>query len=268
MVACPKPVTCSLGIALMSLSRCLLLTFAMTAIMTATANAAIVTYDASSGLLPQSVGWVFSDLNNPSATVSVGGGVLTLESALANRAYWELTLTPPGTPGGLGAFVESTLKVISETHNGGTPVRGLNVGSIGHSDGITGSVVDVWIREDRIFVNDSTDTVVATYFMDTTDAFHAYRIEILDSQFWLFVDGSLKLSGTTPVFPYGTEIVVSSFGDASGGSENLSEWKTVTVGSLPDIGGPTLPEPSSMILAACGATGFIAFRRRNAGCHC
>jgi hypothetical protein len=84
------------------------------AIITRT-EAAIVTYDASSGLLPQSSGWIFTDQNNPSSTVSVSGGILTHESTLSNRAFWDLDLDAVnGTPGDSGVFMESTLKIVTE----------------------------------------------------------------------------------------------------------------------------------------------------------
>lgn len=48
-------------------------------------DAATITYDASSGLLPQSVGWTYTDQATPPANAGVSGGILTLNSGVGNR---------------------------------------------------------------------------------------------------------------------------------------------------------------------------------------
>lgn len=242
-------------------ASCLGFTVLFIAAFAATAaEAAIVEYDASSGLLPQSVGWTFSDANNPPSVVGVSGGILTLNSAVGNRAGWEFNPVPD-TAGDDGVFMETTARIVSEQH---TRVdRGAALPQVGHTDGVIESGVDLYAWEDRIFLNDFDDVTVGTHFMDTTDQLHAYRVELLRTRYWVFVDDSLVLSGTTPVSPSTFNGIGRGFGDTSVFSGGVTEWTQVTIGSLADIGGPTVPEPSTLVLTglALGAF-FISTGRR------
>ena len=226
------------------------------------ADAALVTYDASSGLPPESVGWVYHDEAIPPATVTVSGGVLNLGSTLENRAFWDIDLVGFGASGSEGMFMESTLRINSESHS--VTGRGMEIITLGRSDGVTGSSIAVYAWEDRIFVQDTADTTVGTHFLDTTDGFHTYRAEILDDAFWIFVDNVLVLSGSTPIGPFGTPISYAKFGDGSEFSDNNTDWTTIVVGTLDEIGGPSIPEPSSLTLLALGACGIAGrgLRRR------
>ncbi len=218
------------------------------------AFAAIVTYDASTGLLPQATGWTYN-VTGPGSppTVSVGGGILTLDSPVNSRGFWEMNPVP-ATPGTNGVFMEATVRVVSESHT--VSGRGATLPHVGHGDGVTGSGVDLYAWTDRIFVNDGNDVTVATYLMDTTDAFHNYRVELLLSQFKVFVDGTLVLSGTTPTVPTPINAIQGRFGDASILSGGITEWTLVRVGAIP------APEPASIALFSFGGVGLLLARRR------
>jgi len=224
-------------------------------------DADIVAYDASSGLLPQSVGWTYTDQATPPATAGVSGGILTLDSGVGNRATWDLSPVP-GTLGNDGVFVEATARVIDEQHARGD--RGAGLSHAGHADDVIESGVDLYAWEDRIFLNDSNDITVGTHFMDTTDALHAYRIELLRTRYWVFVDDNLVLGGTSQVYPTTLNGIEGGFGDGSIYSGSITEWTKITIGSLADIGGPTIPEPSTLILSAFAILGFAGhgWRRR------
>ena len=208
----------------------------------------IVTYDASGGGLPQSVGWTFTDQNNPPSIVAVAGGILTHDSAFSNRAFWDMDLDAlNGTVGDMGVFMESTVKIVSEfnTVTGRGNERGVGIATAGAANGVTGSIVRLVGNEDRVFLQDDlTEQVLASVAMDTTDAFHTYRLEILQEKVWLFVDGRLAASSTTSVTPFATLDIGGNFGDGTVFSGSLTERKSVIIGSLADIGGPTVPEPS------------------------
>jgi hypothetical protein len=221
------------------------------AIITRT-EAAIVTYDASSGLLPQSSGWIFTDQNNPSSTVSVSGGILTHESTLSNRAFWDLDLDAVnGTPGDSGVFMESTLKIVTEFNT--SSERGVQIATAGAADGVNGSIVRLVGNEDRVFLQDDfTDQMLTSVVMDTTDAFHTYRLEILQEKVWLFIDGNFATSATTSVAPFATLDIGGNFGDGSVFSESVTERMSVIVGSLADIGGPSMPEPATGCMLMLG----------------
>ncbi len=167
---------------------------------------AVIIYDASSGMLPQSVGWTFTDQNNPPSNVTVAGGILTHNSAFSNRAGWEMDLDAVnGTLGDMGVFMESTAKIVSEfnTLTGGGHERGVGLAAAGAANSVNGSIVSLVGNEDRVFLQDGlTDQVLVSVAMDTTDAFHTYRLELLQEKVWLFVDGLLAASSTTSViFP-------------------------------------------------------------------
>lgn len=229
--------------------------------LTTITDADIITYDASSGLLPQDAGWTYTDRASPPANAGVSGGILTLDSGVGNRARWDLNPVP-GTPGNDGMFMEATMRVIGEQH---TPAdRGVTLPHVGHADGVIESGVDLYAWEDRIFLNDFDDITVGTHFMDTTDALHAYRIELLRTRYWVFVDDNLVLSGMTQVNPSSSNGVVGGFGDGSRYSGGITEWTKITIGSLADVGGPTIPEPSTLILSAFAILGLAGYgwRRR------
>lgn len=221
------------------------------------AVAASYEYDASSGLLPQNVGWLYTDEANPPASAAVSGGVLTHNSAIDNRAQWALNPVP-GTPGADGAFMEATARIVTGQHTSND--RGIGF-SVGFGDGAVGSILDLHFWEDRIFINDVNDITVGTHFMDTTDVLHTYRVEILNTQYWVFVDNWLVFQGTTPAVPTALNQVGGAFGDGSAFSGGTTEWAKVRIGSLADVGGPTIPEPASFLLASLASGAFMRGRR-------
>jgi hypothetical protein len=184
--------------------------------------------------------------------VSIGGGILTLNTPVNSRVLGD----EPGSrdPGDQGVFMDATVRVVSESHT--ATGRGATLPHVGHADGVTGSGVDLYAWTDRIFINDGNDVTVGTYFMDTTNAFHNYRVELLYSQFKVFVDGSLVLSGTTPTVPTLINGVSGRFGDSSIWSGGITEWKSIRVGPLP------APEPTSLALMGLGGVGLFFARRR------
>lgn len=159
-------------------------------------------------------------------------------------------------------FMEATARVISEQHT--LAGRGATLPHVGHADGVIESGVDLYAWEDRIFLNDSNDITVGTHFMDTTDALHTYRIELLRSLYWVFVNDNLVLRGTTQVNPSSLNGVVGGFGDGAIYSGGITEWTRITIGSLADVGGPTIPEPSTLRLSAFAILGLAGYgwRRR------
>ena len=67
------------------------------------------------------------------------------------------------------------------------------------------------------------------YDMDTTDAFHTYRIVLKGQDILVYVDGELRLDGTgkytSPVQPVGRNDV--SFGAANSGEVGEALWQSV-----------------------------------------
>lgn len=219
------------------------------------AEAGMIEYLASSGVLPQSPNWVTS-ATPPIASVS--GGVLTLDATVQPRGNW-LT-NAAALPGGTGVYMRSKVQVVSEAHT--RTDRGVGIMSVQQADGAFESYADVYAWTDRIIVNDSNDDVVATYFMDTTSRFHTYRVELVLSDFKVFVDGNEVLSGTTPLLPTSTNRLRGIWGDPSAGSVSVSKWTSVRVGSLNGPSIQSVPEPGSLVLLGSGALGMLWARRR------
>jgi hypothetical protein len=157
--------------------------------------------------------------------------------------------------------MESTLKIVTEFNT--SSERGVQIATAGAADGINGSIVRLVGNEDRVFLQDDfTDQILTSVAIDTTDAFHTYRLEILQEKVWLFIDGSFAASATTSVVPFATLDIGGNFGDGSIFSESLTERESVIIGSLADIGGPTLPEPSTLLLAMFAGCVVLQQRRR------
>jgi len=226
-----------------------------------TAKAGIISYDASTGLLPHDTGWAVTATGS-SGSVAVGGGVLSVSAGIGNRRNW--TLNPvPGVPGDAGLFMESTVRVVSESHTAAD--RGISILGTGHADGVNAAVFDLYAWTDRIFLQDVFDQTIATYHLDTTAGFRKYRLEALLGKYWVFVDDQLVLSGTAATVPYPQNIIAGGFGVGGNASGGSAEWKSVRLGSLAEIGGPTVPEPGSLLLLSSGTLGLWVLRRSRSG---
>lgn len=193
----------------------------------------LVEYDASSGQLPQALGWSFIDQNNPQSIVTLVDEVLTLESAASNRSFWRTFFShPSGDPVDSGIFMETDARVDWQVNS--TSDRGVILLEVIEGIGSSMSLVTLSAWEDRIFVNDSNDDVVATYLMDTTDTFHNYRVAMYRDRFNIFVDGTLVLAGTSPLLTEATAGLVAKIGDGSSTTGSRMEMKRFASGTLRD----------------------------------
>jgi hypothetical protein len=220
-------------------------------------HAAIITYDASTGLLPDATGWTLDSAGTDGA-ISISGGVLNMTAATGSRRDWGVNPVP-ATFGEQGAFMEATVRIVAETHSRSD--RGISIAGIGHADGATGSAADVYAWTDRIFVMNSYDQFAGGFLMDTTDGFNTYRAELLFDKLWIFVDDALVLDLTVPILPAALNAVGGEFGVGGNFSGGTAEWTEVRLGSLADIGGPTVPEPASWILGLLGVVATPLLRR-------
>jgi hypothetical protein len=101
---------------------------------------------------------------------------------------------------------------------------------------------------ETIWVNDHTNLVILDFNpgsvylsypdfvqvpMDTTDAFHIYRIESKGTSLRLYVDGQLKIDHTLSQPGGGSNIL--AFGDGSGGGPpNLTQWDYFSYDVFPE----------------------------------
>ncbi len=236
--------------------------YVMLLLMSRPASADVITYNAVSGLLPESVGWVFLDAPDPSNEIFVSGGVLSITTTkLESTADWGYDLTSQSSNDS-GMFMEVSMKLLEETH--ARADRGLHLFGMRNGNDNTGmaSELEVWAHEDDLTVLGGLGTILSVIPFDTTDDFHVYRMELFEGRYWIFIDGELGLSGESIDIPFSGVTRAGVFGAASTFSVSSSQWTTVTIGSLADAGGPTIvPESNSLAFLGIGALG-IAGRRR------
>jgi hypothetical protein len=210
-------------------------------------QASTITYDASSGNAPESVGWSYTP---DTATRSVAGGILTFNSDVASRAGWSFDMGSAGFSSATGVFESSTVKIDSETHTSST--RGLHVLELDAGDGAQEVDIDVFAQADQVFPI-MNGTRLGTVMLDTTDAFHTYRLDLTGDNYSFLVDGTVRLTGTVvPSSDGDPPFLEAEFGDQSGSAGSQSEWTNVTIGSI-----EATPEPASVLLLGSGGLGLM-----------
>jgi len=235
-------------------NRLLVLAAFIIAVGALRAEAALITYDASTGLRPEEVGWTFHDEHNPSSDVVLDDDVLRLTSGLNNRAYWDVVVPLPGTAIDSGVFVHTVARVVDEYHS--RYQKGPTVGTLVHSYSGQYSAVRCNVQMDKVLLlDDRFGVLVAEVSLDTTE-FHDYRLELNREAFRLFIDGDLCAHGTVSLRPYPDEGFSAVFGDGTFASGSTVEFKSVAAGAI--------PEPSTLaiwsLLASLGLS--VAWWRR------
>jgi hypothetical protein len=203
------------------------------------ADAATVTLDMNQD--PVELGW--TNYAN-GGSYSLSGGTLTIDAPSYNEFsapdVWETTADDS-----LGWSVEARVKLDSETIDYDRwYARGATIWMCPNTR---------TLRIFRIFSGGvGLDYISPDYAMDTTSDFHTYRIEAYGNNTNVFVDGSLIMTGTQVAS--GTPGML--FGDGAGENPTVSRWDYVTFTTN------TVPEPSTLLLAASGILGLLAYTWR------
>lgn len=166
-------------------------------------------YSATSGIEPDAQCWGSSGLHfAPPPGVDHGALALGPTSPHAMSAYAR-TVEPFSFAD--GAAVEATLVVFSSPF-----VEDDTLGWTGYAFRLhdaSGNVVSLGIADDRIVLDADLDGVVdATHMMTTTDGYHTYRIDVVESSVTVTVDGAAVLFGATGT---SSETNLVTFGDLS-----------------------------------------------------
>ncbi len=222
------------------------------------AQALVTVWNGSSGQLPEEAdaNWVLTDEGGGSP--SFAGGVLTIQTSggHAARQFYRMTNTDfsVGTP----YWLEAEMKFVSGSQTSGWWRAGGHM-SIRQENGL---MAILEIRQDFIYLRDADNHSTKQASVDTDDAFHVYKLEVLgdttSSLVNVYQDGNLVLSDTSLYSgPSGGSVL---FGEASTLATGTTEWIRVShnvaaVASVPE------PETYALMLAGLGLVGFAARRR-------
>ncbi len=218
-------------------------------VFTLAANAAVISWDASSGLTPDQIGFVLMDSSVPEEPVLVGS-TLTIANDSSSETMYYVTSEPAVSmlfPSVFEAFFR--MKYVSSTSNwSGRRAAGIAV-TASPSTGCA-----LFISNDSIFLADHT-WQGPSVAVDTNDDFHDYLLRIDGTAVSVFQDGSLVLSGNTSFSPddHGPSPRVI-FGDITSLEFGTTEWQSFSHNAM------AIPEPSTLLLM--GGFGLAMFKWR------
>jgi len=216
---------------------------------TLAANAAVISWDASSGLTPDQVGFELINSSIPENPI-LDGSTLTIANDSSPEKMYYVTSEPAVSllfPSVFEAFFR--MKYVSSTSNwSGRRAAGVFV-TVNANTGC-----NFYIGNDSIFLSNLV-TQGPSAIVDTNDEFHDYLLRVEGSAVSVFQDGSLVLSGSTLVSAdeYGPSPRVA-FGDITTLAFGTSEWQSFSHNAM------AIPEPSSILLL--GSISLALFKVR------
>lgn len=217
-------------------------------------DAAVINWDAGSGLGPESVGYTLIDTANPEDPVLTASTLtLSTDSAAEGMQY---RMNEGELSFGSSVTVEFRMRMASSSATSANR-RGAYVGIVA-SDNV---FITLWIGVDDLRFTGGDDTVLASNStIDTDGAFHDYRLEIggtaAGAPVQLFQDEVAVLSSTLTetTLPGLMGAPAIGFGDGTSFESGTSEWQTFSHNA-------GIPEPSSVWLVLLGG-GLALVRRR------
>jgi hypothetical protein len=221
------------------------------------AQALVTVWDGSSNLLPNAVDPNWTLVDTSPGSPSLTGGTLTIQTSGGHSARQFYTMTNTDFSGATPYWVEAEMKFVSGSETSGWWRSGGIIAI--KNDGFNAFL---GIRKDFIFLLDADNHATATATVDTDDAFHVYKLEVLgdtlNSLVNVYQDGILVLSDTSLYNAGGGSSV--GFGEGSTLATGTTLWKSVShnvaaVAVVPE------PETWAMLLAGLGLVGFAARRR-------
>ena len=225
---------------------------------TMSAPGATVSWEASSGLGPESEGYVLFDTATPEDPV-LSGSILTLSTDTAAEVM-QYRINENQLSFGSSVTVEFRMRVVSSSSDT-TIRRGAYVGVVA-SDNV---FLSLWMGVDDLrFTGGDNSVLDSNASIDTDDAFHDYRLEIggttAGAPVRLFQDESGVLTGslTATTLPGLMGAPSIGFGDGTSFESGASEWMSFSHNA-------GIPEPSSCWLFLSGAGFALIWRRRVIG---
>jgi hypothetical protein len=184
----------------------------------------------------------------PTPDHSVAGGIYSSgQSDQAKYTFWmDASQTLDATN---GFDITARLKV--------TASSSISANRAGIAIGMTDSAnnyTEIYLGTNEIFINGVGRVRSATYTMDTTDDFHYYLMRVQGTSVSVFVDGVLRLSGSSFFANTGTAPTLANtaaFGDITQSAAGAYQLQSFAV---------TVPEPVAAGLI--GWAGLVGMRRR------
>jgi hypothetical protein len=213
--------------------------------------AALVTWEASSGLYPHQISPPYTLFDTAAADPNLSAGVLTLTSSTSAMDVLGYDHSGAVLDVPLNLTIEARVRFVSG--DSATPNRAPIGIQFVPAPGATNFL---FIEGDAIFLNNAGDVRGPSVVVDTDDSFHTYRIEVtgtgVGSPFSVFYD-----NGALPVL---TGALISSaattpfieWGDLSESAGGVSEWQLFqhNAAAVPEAPAVTYMLIGGMVLAA------------------
>jgi hypothetical protein len=184
----------------------------------------------------------------PSPDHSVAGGVYS--SGQTDQGKYTFWMDASQTLSAASGFDISARLKVTTSSSISTNRAGVAIGMTDSANNYT----EIYLGTNEIFINGVGRVRSATYAMDTTDDFHDYLLRVQGTGVSVFVDGVLRLSGTSFFASTGTAPTLANtaaFGDITQSAAGAYQLQSFAV---------TVPEPVGVGLI--GLAGLLGMRRR------
>lgn len=184
----------------------------------------------------------------PSPDHSVAGGVYS--SGQTDQAKYTFWMDASQTLNAATGFdITARLKVTASSSIS-TNRAGVAIGMTDSANNYT----EIYLGTNEIFITGVGRVRSATHAMDTTDDFHDYLLRVQGTSVSVFVDGVLRLSGSSFFASTGTAPTLANtaaFGDITQSAAGAYQLQSFAI---------TVPEPAGAGLI--GLAGLVGMRRR------
>lgn len=247
---------------IMKVSRFFVLSFFLTSffVLTTPANSEIITWDASSGLLPSDPSFPIEnrfELIGDETFASINSGIMNLnDDSNTLQVGFRLTDIVPTSPNANWAY-ESVIRINS--HSRPTLDWGADLGFVDGNKSIILFIADNKVGfagSAQSFLND------ISYDMDTTNIFHTYRVIKSFNNVSLYVDDFQAPVISTPYDSFNLWTEVDNMILLATSRPGIANYDVQRFSY--NLQGTVIPEPTTIALLGIGLVGLVggAVRRR------
>lgn len=243
------------------------LTAAATLIALAGASHALETHwSAALGELPDVVDPAWTLVDEGGGSPSFANGVLTLQTttSISARQFYTMQGDELDFSNGTPYWIEAEMQYVTGSTYAGWWRAPAHIGIRLDNN----RQVSLGIRRDSIFLLNADNDIAGSATVDTDDAFHTYRMEVLGTQTGALVnvyqDGALLLSKNALYAPPVASPSAVSWGESSTLVTGTSRWKSVRH-NMAAVAVSPVPEPATWGLMAAGLLAVGAAARGRPG---